>query len=98
MSEPFDITYKSLCLIPSKSAAYEMFKFGLDLTDCKRILETGYSPRRRAEDVEEKWLDAGNKTHNIVIVRAYNYFFDEEVWIIKHVGRFTKKWKVKGKG
>ena len=91
MFDAFDIRYKGLKLVPSRSAAYEMSRLGLDLSDCKEILEKGYSPRRRAKDTEEKWLDRGNKTYNVVIIKSYNYLFDEEVWIIKHVGTFTRK-------
>jgi len=93
MLDVYDVRYKDLRLIPSKSAAYEMFRLGMDLVDCKRILEDGYSPRKRAKDTEEKWINVGNKSYNVVITRSFNHLFNEDVWIIKHVGRFTKrKW------
>ncbi|MDP2907430.1 MAG: hypothetical protein Q8O03_05820 [Nanoarchaeota archaeon] len=87
----FNITYEGLRLIPSKSAAEELLRYGLTIDDCKEILENGYEPRKRGKDTVEKWRDSGNKTYNAVIVRSYNYFYKEEVYLITHVGRFTKR-------
>ncbi|MEK6857799.1 MAG: hypothetical protein AABX39_04400 [Nanoarchaeota archaeon] len=89
---PFDIRYKGLKLIPSKSAMSEMNYLGLMLYDCKIMLEEGYAaPRKRAEDCEEKWFNKRNKTFNIVIVKSFNYFYNEEVYLITHVGCFGIK-------
>lgn len=87
----FDVRYKGLKLIPSKSAGRELFKHGLMIADCKEILENGYQPRKRAKDTIEKWMGSGNDTYNVVIVKSYNYFYKEDVYLIKHVGKFTKK-------
>ena len=91
----FDIRYKGLKLIPSKSAARELAFHGFTLNDCKDILENGYQPRKRKEGTEEKWLDYGNKTYNVVIVKSFNYFYDEEVYLVIHFGMFTKKKDIK---
>lgn len=54
----FGIRYKGLRLIPSKLASEELFKYGLMLCNCKKILESGYdAPRKRAKDTEERWLN-----------------------------------------
>ncbi len=87
----FNITYKGLRLIPSKSAAEELLRYGLTIDDCKEILENGYEPRKRGKDTAEKWMDSRNKTYNVVVVKSYNYFYKEEVYLITHVGRFTKR-------
>ena len=92
----FDIRYKGLKLIPSKSAARELLKYSLMIADCEEILEKGYEPRKRGKGTEEKWMDFGNKTYNVVVVKSYNYFYNEEVYLIKHIGKFTKK-KLGGK-
>ena len=87
-----DVRYEGLRLIPSKSAADEMTKFSFAAVDCKEILERGYpAPRKRAKDTEEKWLDKKNKTYNVVVVKSFNYFYNEEVYLITHVGRFSKR-------
>ena len=87
----FNMRYKSLLLIPSKSAMREMMQLGLTLADCKEMLEKGYdAPRTRAQDTEEKWFDKRNKTYNVVIVKSFNYMFNEEVYLITHVGEFTR--------
>lgn len=87
----FDVRYKGLRLILSKSAGRELLKYGLMIADCKEILENGYEPRKRAKDTIEKWMDSGNDTYNTVILKSYNYFYREDVYLIKHVGKFTKK-------
>tara|TARA_Y100000310_G_scaffold322234_1_gene381044 strand:- start:1525 stop:1806 length:282 start_codon:yes stop_codon:yes gene_type:complete len=87
----FGLRYKTLRLIPSKTAAEEMLKYGLMISDCKHILKEGYdAPRKRAKDTEEKWLDKGNKTYNVVVVKSFNFMYNKDVWLITHVGRFTR--------
>ena len=61
------------------------------IEDCKDILEDGYAPRKRSKDTIEKWLDCGNKTYNVVIVKSYNFMYKEDVYLIKHIGRFSIK-------
>lgn len=87
-----NITFQGLKLIPSRSAGEELLKYGLMIEDCKEILEKGYdAPRKRAKDTIEKWMDVGNKTFNVVVVVSYNYMNKEDVYLITHVGKFTKK-------
>lgn len=87
----FDIRYKGARLIPSKSAGRELLKYGLMIEDCRDILEQGYEPRKRAKDKTEKWMDFEGKTYNVVVVKSYNYLYQEDVYMITHVGKFTKK-------
>ena len=88
----FNVRYNNLTLIPSNAAINELLKHGLMLSDCKEILEHGYSaPRKRKRGIEEKWLDKGNKTYNVVIARSFNFWYNEHVWLIIHVGRFSRK-------
>jgi len=87
----FDIKYNGLRLIPSKSAVRELLKHELMVEDCQEILEKGYEPRKRAKDTIEKWLDFGNETYNVVVVKDYNEIVKEEVWVIIHLVKFTKK-------
>jgi len=92
----FNIRYKGLRLIPSKSAGKELLKYGLMIEDSKEILENGYEPRKRGKDTIEKWMDFGNETYNAVIVKSYNFLYKEDVYLIKHIGKFTKK-KLRGR-
>jgi len=87
----FEIRYKGLRLIPSKTAGRELIKFGFMLEDCKEILEKGYSPRKRKDGTIEKWMDYGNKTYNVVVVKSFNYMYNENIYLIIHFGEFTKK-------
>ncbi len=87
----FNIHYKGLRLIPSKTAGRELTKFGFMIEDCKEILEKGYSPRKRKKETIEKWMDYGNKTYNVVIVKSFNYLYNEDIYLITHFGEFSKK-------
>ncbi len=87
----FDLRYKGLRIIPSRSAGRELIKCGLVIADCKEILEDGYKPRKRAKDTTEKWMDFGDKTYNVVVVQSHNFLSREDVYLITHVGKFTKK-------
>ena len=87
----FEIKYQGMRLILSYHATREMQYLGLDLEDVKEIVERGYQPRKRNPNTEEKWLNIGRKTYNVVISTVYNFFYEEEVWLIVHVGRFTRK-------
>jgi hypothetical protein len=70
----------------------ELFKYGLCIEDCKCILEQGYEPgRKRSKDTIERWMDFGKKTYNVVVVESYNHTNKEMIYLIKHVGRFTKR-------
>jgi len=87
----FNVRYMGLRLVPSKTAGNELISHGFMIDDCREIMEKGYSPRKRARGTVEKWLDFGNKTCNVVVVKDYNELMREEVWVIIHFGRFTKK-------
>ena len=87
----FSVKYEGLSIIPSRSAMRELSRYGLGVEDCKEILEQGYSPRKRGKNTIEKWMDVGNKTYNVVIVQSYNYQYKEEIYLIKHVGKFGRK-------
>ena len=70
----------------------ELIKHGAALEDCKDILEEGYpAPRKRAKRTIERWLDIGDKTYNVVVVKSYNYFYGEEVYLIIHFGSFRRR-------
>lgn len=87
-----NLRYQGLRLIPSKTALKELFKHGLTVEDCTRILEEGYpAPRKRAKTTIEKWLDRGSKTYNVVVVKSYNHFYGEDVYLITHFGRFHRR-------
>ncbi len=85
------VKYKGLRLTSSKSALNELMKYGFDLEDCKEILELGYHGRKRSKNKIEKWLDRRDKTFNIVIAKDFHEIMKEEVWVIIHLGKFTKK-------
>ena len=87
-----EIRLNSIRLVPSKSASKEMLKHKIRIRDCRKILEEGYdAPRRRGKDTIEKWHNKGNKTYNIVIVKSTNYSLNEEIYLITHIGKFTRK-------
>lgn len=85
--------WKGLPVIPSRRAAEEMYREKLLIHDMIEVLETGYdcARSRRRENVVERCVNAKNKTLKVVAARSYNYDMESEVWVITHVGRFTKR-------
>ena len=62
--------------------------------DVLEILEDGCdAPRKRKEGTIEKWLGKGKKTYNAVIVKGYDETMKEEVWVLIHFGKFTRRKK-----
>ncbi|MBU1204189.1 MAG: hypothetical protein KKG60_03940 [Nanoarchaeota archaeon] len=89
-----DLRYKGLRIIHSLSAARELAKLGENSVFVLKVLDEGYNaPRKRKKGTIEKWLDKGKKTFNVVIVKDYEETYHEEVWVIIHFGKFTKKKK-----
>lgn len=43
------------------------------------------------EGTIEKWLDKGNKIFNAVIVMDYDNIMKEDVWVLIHFGKFTRR-------
>ena len=87
-----ELRYRGLRLIPSKTAMRELIQHGATLEDCNDILEEGYpAPRKRAKGTIEQWLDRGNKTYNTVVVKSYNYFYGEDVYLVTHFGSFRRR-------
>lgn len=88
----FSVKHHGLRLIPSKTAMRELVKHGSSLEDCKDILKEGYpAPRKRAKGTIEQWLDRGNRTYNVVLVKSHNYFYREDVYLITHFGCFRRR-------
>ncbi|MFC1752559.1 hypothetical protein ACFL96_04100 [Thermoproteota archaeon] len=87
-----DVKYKGLRIVPSISAMRDLMKHGKTLAHAAVILEQGYdAPRKRSRGKIEKWLDKGRKTFNAVIAKNYDNIAKEEVWILIHFGRFTRR-------
>lgn len=90
--DPFSIKYKECRIVTSNSARSELIKHKLSLEDCKNILENGYgAPRKRKESIIERWLDKGNKTYNVVIGKGFDNISNVEVWVLIHVGKFSRR-------
>jgi len=90
----FDINYKGLRIEPTLSATRELLKDRLDLYDVLEILENGYdcSCGRRKENIIERCIDRKNKTIKAVVAKTISRYpdgFQEEVWRLIHVGKFT---------
>ena len=66
----FDVRYKDFRLIPSKTAARELTKYGFMIYDCREILEKGYSPRKRKQG---KGLD---------FLRKFTISLDKKIYIL----------------
>ncbi len=87
-----DVRYQELKIDVSKAAATELLKHNMDLYDVKKVLEEGStSPRKRKKETVEKWLNKGNKTIEVVVVKVYDEVIKQHKWLLIHCGIFTKK-------
>jgi hypothetical protein len=86
-------TYEGARLIPTRSALKEMFDLGFDLFVIAEILEIGYdcSRSKRKTGTLERCIDRSGKTIKAVVVQSYNHDLGTDVWVITHVGMFTKR-------
>ena len=86
--------YQGLRIEITDSAMRELMKEGKTIFHVLKILEEGYdAPRKRREEIIEKWLDRGNKTFNVVVTKSYHEILNEERWILIHFGKFTRRRK-----
>jgi hypothetical protein len=84
--------YRGLKIAPSYSAMRELMKQGKTLDDVVEVLEAGQNaPRKRGPGSIEKWLNKGDKTFNAVIVKDYNATLKQDVWLLVHFGRFSRR-------
>ncbi|MEE8358722.1 MAG: hypothetical protein V3R82_04855 [Candidatus Hydrothermarchaeales archaeon] len=88
-----DIRYKGLPLRPTRSVYNELKNSRMDLYDVLQILKDGYdcSTSRRKKGTFEKCLDFKNKTIKVVVVKSFEFWSKQEVYVIVHVGKFTKR-------
>ena len=88
----FNARYKNLRIAVSDSAMRELIKESMTLYDVAEILENGRdAPRKRKSGTIEKWSNKGKKTYNAVIALNYDEFMKEDVWLLIHLGKFTRR-------
>lgn len=77
--------WKRKPLTPTRSAADEMLRLGLDLFDAKQILEDGFdcSRGKRKKGTYERCMRKGKKMLKVVVVDVGS------VHLITHVGSLT---------
>lgn len=87
-----DEKYKGLRIAVTDSAMRELMKEEKTLYDVVRILEEGYvAPRKRKLGTIEKWMNKGNKTFNVIIVKDYDEIMKEDCWVLIHFGKFARR-------
>jgi len=98
----FDVRYKGLRIEVTLSANTELLKLNLDLNDVVEVLEEGFDcgTGKRKEEIIERCIRKSNKVIKAVVARTgvrYSDGFQENVWRLIHVGKFTysKKHKLR---
>jgi hypothetical protein len=88
-----DIEWRGLALVPSRSAAKELYRLNMSLVDVEKILHEGYdcSRSRRKKGTYEICKKRGNKTIKIVLVKTEGLFSKRDEFLITHVGEFTRR-------
>jgi hypothetical protein len=99
----FEVRYKDLRIEVTLAAGRESVSENIDLNDVVEILENGYDcgTGKRKEGRGERCFRRGNKVFKAVVVQTsvmYPDSFQEDVWRLIHVGKFTYSRKHKQKG
>ncbi|MEK6923733.1 MAG: hypothetical protein AABW54_00660 [Candidatus Micrarchaeota archaeon] len=82
----FEVRFRGLLIVPSLSAYRELEELALDLNDVKDVLENGRetsSPRKPS--VVEKIVRRDGKALRAVVVRDFNGFLSQDVFVVTHV-------------
>lgn len=67
-------------------------KEGKTVFDVVEVLTEGEdAPRTRKSGTVEKWLHKGLKTYNAVVVEDYDEIMKEDIWVLIHLGKFTRR-------
>ena len=90
----FDVRYKGLRIEITLAACRESMSENIDLNDVVEILEDGYDcgTGKRKKGIVERCLRKGNKVFKAVVAQTsvrYLDGFQEDVWRLIHVGKFT---------
>lgn len=76
-------TYKGKPVIPIKMVLDELSKIDMDLDEVPKILEKGFTLRKRKKNIMEKAIRKGAKVINVVVIDMGNFYK------LIHVGEFT---------
>lgn len=89
----WDIEYEGLRIEFTEHASREITSLGLNHFEVLKILEEGFDCQRskRKEYVREKCIIKRNKIIKVVAARKFNSFFNEDIWLIIHAGKFSLK-------
>ncbi len=79
---------EKLCL-PSKDALKDMINLGIDPYLLETIVEKGadYKNDKMSKNEIGRSIEKGKEIIFVKLVPTYSYLLDEEIWLIKHVGK-----------
>lgn len=88
-----DIEYEGVRIEFTEHASKEMSFLGMNHFEILKILEKGFDCQRsrRKENIREKCVIKRNRIIKVVAAKKHHSFFNEYVWLIIHVGKFSLK-------
>ncbi len=89
----FNLRYKGKLCVPSHDALKDMNRHDVPPRMVEAIILDGqdYSDSMIAKDEIGRSLNQGKFAVLVKLVPSYSHSLDEDVWVIKHVGK--KRWK-----
>lgn len=81
--------YKNKRCLPSRDCLDDALKHSLSQEDIRMIVEEGkqYYDERMQTDEEGRSLTKGAELVFVKLVPTYSFSINEEIWLIKHVGK-----------
>jgi hypothetical protein len=85
----FDLRYKGKLCVPSHDALKDMTRHDVSHFTVASIIVEGhdYKDKMMAEGEVGRFITKGNLAVFVKLVPSYSRSTDEEVWLIKHVGK-----------
>jgi hypothetical protein len=85
----FDLKYRKRLCIPSKDALKDMSRHNIPPSLVERIVieGEGFRDKHMVKNEIGRSIKKGRVEIIVKLVPSYSYSLDEEVWLIKHIGK-----------
>ena len=85
----FDLKFRKKLCVPSHDALKDMVKHNLTPGHIEAIIIDGedYKDKMMGENEIARSKKKGNFEIFVKLVQSYSYSLDEDVWVIKHIGK-----------
>ena len=85
----FNLKFRKKLCIPSHDALKDMVRHNITPSLVEAIIIDGndYKDRMMGKNVIGRSMKKGNFVIFVKLIQSYSYSLDENVWVIKHIGK-----------